>query len=113
MQKAGMILGIIGGIIGLFSAAGVMFFGGLGAAIETEGATGVIGLGWGAFFSSIVGIIGGALASSKTKAAAILCLIAGISGIIFVSAGYIVAGPLLIIAGILLLIASRASARTT
>lgn len=102
---AGMVLGIVGGIIGLFSAVFVLFIGGLGKAFEAESASLITGLGWMALFSSILGTVGAALAKYKAAISGILCLVAGVSGFIFVSMGYIVAGPLLIIAGILLLVA--------
>jgi hypothetical protein len=123
MKKAGMILAIAGGAIGLFSAIWVLFFGGyersLAANIGRE-----VTLGWQRllFLSvyvltpSILGIVGGFIANSRTAVAGALCLIGGVLGLPYFYtsllyanpfSGYIVASPLLIIAGILLLISSR------
>lgn len=123
MKKAGMVLGIAGGAIGLLSSIWVLFYGGyerfLAANIGRE-----VTVGWQQLLTlsvyvlapSIVGIAGGLLANSKTTAAVALCLIGGVLGLpyFFTSllytnlfSGYIVASPLLILAGILLLISSR------
>lgn len=51
MGKAGGIIGIIAGVFGIIAAVVTLFVGGIGAAFEAEGATTVVGLGWGAFYS--------------------------------------------------------------
>jgi len=101
MRVAGLVLGIIGGIIGLFASGAALFIGGLGSALNANGASTVVGLGWVALLLSILGILGGALALAHPRVAGILMLTAGVGGFISVSLVYVVAGPLPIIGGLL------------
>jgi len=111
MRIAAMILGIMGGLAGLAGAIFALLVGGLGAALEAEGAQTVIGLGWAAIPLSLLGIVGGALASAKPTAAGILMLVSGIGGFVAISMGYIIGGPLLILGGIFALIGRREQAK--
>jgi len=99
MKIAALILGILGGIAGLF---GAMFAMGLGAV-----GGGTAGNGIAALIFSILGIVGGSMAIAKPKAAGIMMLIATIGGFIAVFVGYIVAAPLLLVGGILSLVAAK------
>lgn len=110
MKIAALILGILGGIAGIVGSIIAMMIGGIGSALGGEGAKTVTSLGWVALLISIVAIVGGALAIAKPKIAGIIMLLMGIGGIIAVSIGYVVAGPLLIIGGILALVGSRKTA---
>lgn len=107
MKIAALILGILGGIAGIVGSIMAMMIGGIGSALNSEGSGTVTSLGWVALLFSIVAIVGGALALAKPKVAGIMMLLMGIGGIIAVSIGYVVAGPLLIIGGILALVGSR------
>lgn len=112
MRVGALVLGIIGGIIGLFAAVFALGVGGIGGAVGAEGASTVVGLGWSALLLSILGIVGGALAMAKPRFAALLMLVAGIGGFISVSLFYIIAGPLLLV-GALLAFLGRASGPQT
>lgn len=101
MRIAALILGLIGGIIGLFAAGIALGVGALGGATGVQGSDTVVGLGWAALALSVVGIVGGALALAKPRAAAVLLLLAGIGGLVAISLAYVVSGPLLIIAAVL------------
>ncbi|QQE78081.1 DUF4064 domain-containing protein [Alicyclobacillus sp. SO9] len=101
MKVASMVLGIVGSVFGIIAAIMAMIAGGIGGAFGASGASTVTGLGWGALAASVVGLIGSILVSGKPKAAAVLMLIGGIAGIIFVSYFYILPGILLIIPGIM------------
>jgi hypothetical protein len=101
MKIASLILGIIGGIIGLFAAGFALGIGAIGTATGAQGSDTVTGLGWAALALSVVGIVGGALALAKPRLAAVLMLIAGIGGFIAISLAYVVSGPLLIIGALL------------
>ena len=107
MKTASLILGIIGGIFGLIGATFALFIGGLGGALEAEGASQIVGLGWFGFLFAILGIVAGAIAIAKPKIAGILMLVAGIGGIISISAAFAPASILLMVAGILALVGSR------
>ena len=52
------VLGLIGGIFGILCAFIALFIGGLGSALDADGANTLIGLGWGSVLLSIVGICG-------------------------------------------------------
>lgn len=101
---AALVLGLIGGIFGIFAAIFAVFIGGLGAAFEADGAETVAGLGFLAIFVAILGIVGGALSKGRPGPAGILQLIAGIGGFILISGAWIISGPLLIVGGILALL---------
>lgn len=94
---ASMVLGITGGVIGIFAALIAMFIGGVGAAFAAEGGGTIIGLGFAAVFIAVLGIVGGAMARSKPKPAAIMQLLAGFGGFIAVSAAWLISGPLLLV----------------
>ncbi|MDI3328374.1 MAG: DUF4064 domain-containing protein [Alicyclobacillaceae bacterium] len=107
MQIAALVLGIIGGLAGIGGAVFALFVGGIGSAFGAEGSGTVVGLGLMAIVSSILGIVGGALAMSRPKAAGILMLVSAVAGAVFISFGYVVAFPCLLVGGILALVASR------
>lgn len=97
MRTASLVLGIIGGVFGIIAGFLAMFLGGVGLAIEGDGAGTVVGLGFAAIFIAIVAIVGGALAPRHPKAAAILQLFACVAGFIAISLFWIFSGILLLI----------------
>jgi hypothetical protein len=101
MRAGGLVLGLIGGVIGLIAAGLALAVGGLGGAMDVADSGLVVTLGWIALGSSIVGIIGGALATAKPRLAALLMFIAAVCGFIGISLFYVVAGPLLLIGALL------------
>jgi hypothetical protein len=105
MRVAAMVLGIIGGIIGLFAGGVALAIGGIGSVAGTQGAGTAIGGGWAAL--SVLGIVGAALALARPKVAGALMLVAAVGGFVSVFVAYIVAGPLLLIGGLLALLARR------
>lgn len=60
------VLGLIGGIFGILCAFIALFIGGVASAMEAEGASNVIGLGWAAVALSILGIVGSVMVKSKS-----------------------------------------------
>ena len=60
MQKAGGIIGLVAGIFGFIAAVVTLFVGGIGGALEAEGASTVIGLGWGGVVFSFLCVVFGA-----------------------------------------------------
>ena len=107
MKIAALILGILGGLLGMGGAIFAVFVGGVGGAFGAEDAGMVTGLGVAAVIISIVGLVGGALALAKPKAAGLIMIASAIGGLIAISAGYFIAGPLLLIAGILALLGNK------
>lgn len=83
MRKAGGIISLIAGIFGTFAAGATLIIGGLGSAFEAEGASTIVGLGWGGvIFSFLTIILGAVCIGSKSKIPGILLIISAIMGII-------------------------------
>lgn len=92
------VLGLIGGIFGIFGFI-AMFIGGVDAAFN--GHSSIIGLGVGAIVLSILGIVGSVVVKGKAKLGGAFMTIAAIGGTICISMFYILPGVLLIIAGLM------------
>ena len=83
MQKAGGIIALIAGIFGVIAALATLFFGGLGGALEAEGANTVIGLGWGGLGFAFLTIVFGAVAiGAKSKKPGIFLITCSVFGAI-------------------------------
>jgi hypothetical protein len=80
MSKVGGILGIIGGIFGIIAAIATLFMGGLGAALEADGAKQMIGFGWGGAPFSFGSIVFGAVAFAKPKGAGVGLIVTSLAG---------------------------------
>ncbi|PFC89764.1 hypothetical protein CN308_30175 [Bacillus cereus] len=91
----------MGGIFGILCAFIALFIGGLGSALEADGANTVIGLGWGAVALSVLGIVGSVMVRSKAKVGGIMMTIAAIGGFICISLIYLLPGVLLLIGGLM------------
>lgn len=101
MKIAAMVLGILGGLAGLGGAVFALFIGGLGSAFGAQGAGLVSNLGFFAIPLSILGVVGGAMASAKPALAGKLMIASAVGGFIAIFFAYMIAAILLIIAGIL------------
>lgn len=100
-RTAEFVLGLIGGIFGILCAFIALFIGGLGSALEADGANTVIGLGWGAVALSVLGIVGSVMVRSKAKVGGIMMTVAAIGGFICISLIYLLPGVLLLISGLM------------
>ena len=102
MRIAALILGILGGLAGLISAAIVLLFGGVGEMyfLETD-------LSCAAIPAAIIGLVGAAFSLAKPKAAGIMMIISAAAGVCFIYYGYLIAAVLLLIGGIFALIGQR------
>lgn len=107
MRLAALILGILGGIVGILGGGAATLIGGVGQVLEAEGASTVVGLGMAAIPTAILGIVGGAMAMARPKAAGIMMLISAGAGVIFVSAAYYIAAIMLVAGGILALVGQK------
>jgi len=67
MRSAALVLGIVGGIIGVFMCGGALARGGIGAVAGAQHASPVIGSGWAALGASVVGIVGAAFAMAQPR----------------------------------------------
>lgn len=100
-RTAEFVLGLIGGFFGILCAFIALFIGGLGSALEADGANTVIGLGWGAVGLSVLGIVGSVMVRSKAKVGGIMMTVAAIGGFICISLIYLLPGVLLLIGGLM------------
>ena len=84
MKKSGGIIDLIGGVFGTIAAIATLFIGGVGAALEADGGTTVVTMGWiGGLAAFLSIIIGGVAMASKGKVPGILLIICAVSGAIF------------------------------
>ncbi len=84
MKKSGGIIALIGGIFGTIAALFTLFIGGIGAAVEADGGTQVVAMGWVGGLAAFAAIILGAVAmNSETKTPGILLIICAILGAVF------------------------------
>lgn len=90
-------VGILGSIAGFIGAVIALLVGGLGGALDVEGAGTVTGLSFVAIGASIVGLVGAVLSMAKPRLAASMMLVSAIVGLIAVSAAYVLATVLLLI----------------
>jgi hypothetical protein len=80
MQKAGGIVALIAGVFGVVAAILTLLVGGVGSAFDANGASTVVGLGWGGIIFSFLCIVLGAIcigAKSKVPGIFLLCSAAG------------------------------------
>lgn len=83
MQKAGGVIALVAGIFGVFAATITLLIGGVGAGLEAEGASQVVGLGWGGVAFSFLTIVLGAVAlGAKGRLPGILLMVCAIAGAI-------------------------------
>ncbi|UOR13807.1 DUF4064 domain-containing protein [Halobacillus amylolyticus] len=102
MKRNGeFIVGLLGGIIGLFSTFFALFIGAVDAAINEAGTSVISGLGWAAFLFSTLAIVGSALVKSKTKAGTIMMIVAALGGLVSIALFYVIPAILLLTAGIM------------
>lgn len=113
MKTAAIILGIVGGIAGLVGTALSFLAGGLGEAFPFLATSSGMELRWAALAFSVMGILGGALASSKASTAGLVMVAAGLGGLMSVAMAYAVAAPLLIAAGVLASLCGESSGEST
>ena len=101
MRVAALIIGIIGSAAGFVAAVIALFIGGVGVALEAEGASKITSLAFGAIGASIVGLVGGALSIAKPRFAAVLMVLSAVVGAISISAFYALGAALLVIGALL------------
>jgi hypothetical protein len=97
MRTGAIVIGIIVGLAALVSAVLALMVGGLGAAVEAEGASQIIGLGWSALAFSLLGLIGAALWIAKPQLAALIMATAGVAIVFSISIVAVIARPLFLV----------------
>jgi hypothetical protein len=103
MRVAGLIVGIIGGAFGLVCAIIFFFIGGLskGLGADAEIAGNILIISLIAIIASIIGIIGGALATKKSRVAAVMMGLSLLIGFVTLSFFYIIPGVMLFVGAVL------------
>ena len=108
MKKAGGIISIIAGALGVVAAIITLFLGGVASAFEAEGSSTVVGLGWlGILFSFLVIIFGAISISAKSKVISILLIIFSVAGGILGGTIVLIFMVLAVVGGILALIGTK------
>jgi hypothetical protein len=97
MRTGAIVIGIIAGLAGLVSAVLALMVGGVGAAVEPEGASQLIGLGWSALGLSLLGLIGAALWIAKPQLAPLIMATAGLAIVLSISIFAVIARPLFVV----------------
>ena len=83
MRKAGGIVALVAGVFAVGAAFITLFVGGVGGALEAEGADTVIGLGWGGVVSAFLIIALGAVSiGAKGSVPGILLIVCALAGAI-------------------------------
>jgi uncharacterized protein YecT (DUF1311 family) len=103
MNKAGGIISIIAGIFGVIAAITTLFVGGMGSAFDANGASQVIGFGWGGILFSFLVIVFGAMAFGKPKFSGYAIIVSSLFGAFLGGTFVAVCMALSIIGGILAL----------
>jgi hypothetical protein len=111
MRTGAIVLGIVAGLAGLVSAVLALMVGGIGAAVEAEGASQVIGLGWSALGFSLLGLFGAAMSIAKPRLAALVMAVAGIAVAISISLFAVIATPLFLVGALLAFLGRRPKAQ--
>ncbi|MEH7439314.1 DUF4064 domain-containing protein [Neobacillus drentensis] len=96
-----LVLGLLGGIGGLFAGVFALFFRGLDVAFNGTGTSLLGNLGLSAIMFSVLGIVGSILVRKNGKLGGLFMTLAAIGGFISVFVFYIVPGILLLIPGIM------------
>ena len=110
MQKAGGVIGLVAGILGFIAAVVTLFFGGVAGAFNAEGASTVVGLGWGGVLFSFLCIVLGAVAmGAKGKVPGGLLALSAIAGAILGGTLVAVCMALALVGGILAMIGTKSA----
>ncbi len=108
MRKAGAIISIIAGIFAVIMALFTLVVGGMGKQFNADGASTVLGLGWGGvFFSFVVIVLGVVGIVSDKRLIGILLIICSLFGAILGGSLVAIFMFLSLIGGILSLIGTR------
>lgn len=98
MKVGALVLGILGGLWGVFDSIFALAIGEAGGTLNAPVA--IAGGDIGAIFLGLIGIIGASLSIDRPLIASIVMIIGGVASLILMSAGFIIAAPLLIIGSI-------------
>jgi hypothetical protein len=110
MQKAGGIIALIAGVLGVFAALLTLFVGGVGTAFQVNNAKLVVWLGWGGLLFSFLTIILGAVCiSARSRMPAAFLIFAALGGVALGGTAVAVFMALALVGGVLAVFAARPS----
>jgi hypothetical protein len=108
MKKAGGIVAMVAGIFGIMAAGVTLFVGGVGGAFQAEGATTVVGLGWGGvLFSFLVVVFGAVAMGAKGRIPGCLLIASALLGVVFGGTLVAIFMALALMGGILTVVQGR------
>jgi len=102
-----MVLGVVGGIFGIFAALFALSLGGIGGAFGMKDAGFIANLGMSAMAFCLLGFLGAGLAMPKPTAGGVILLLAAIGFMISVSWFAIVTTPMFLLAAMLAFMGRR------
>lgn len=83
MQKAGGIIALVAGVFGVLAALATLMIGGAGSALDADGASTVVGLGWGGvLFSFLVIVLGAVAMGAKSRKPGAMLIASSVLGMI-------------------------------
>ncbi len=113
LRKTGGIVSLIGSILAVFAAVGTLFIGGCGSALEAEGASTIIGLGWvGLILSFVLIVFSVMMISSPSTSKAIWIIVLSIAAAIFGGTFVAICMILSLVGGILAYVGSKQELQT-
>ncbi len=100
-RKTEFLLGLTGGIMGIFFSFFSLLIDNLSRALKVESINGIVELNWVAITLSVIGILGCFIVTSKAKIGGSLMITAAIGGFICISLFYLLPGSLLLVGGLM------------
>ncbi len=108
MKKAGGIVALIAGLFGTGAAVVTLLLGGIGGAVEAEGAETIIGLGWaGLGFAFLTIVLAAVALGSNRKAPGYLLIASAVGGAILGGTLVAICMGLAFVGGILVVVDQR------
>jgi len=108
MKKAGGIVALIAGVFGTGAALVTLLIGGIGSAAGGEGASTIVGLGWGGVLFSFAVIVLGAIAiSAKSRVPGIILIVCAVVGAVLGGTLVAIFMVLALVGGILAVVGTK------
>ncbi len=83
MEKAGGIIALIAGVLGIIAGFFTLFVGGLGSAFEAQGADGILNLAWAGLALSMLVVIGGGISLARPRPGGMTVVFTSVVGIVY------------------------------
>lgn len=108
MKKAGGIVALIAGVFGTGAALITLLLGGIGSAVGGEGASTIVGLGWGGVLFSFAVIVLGAVAiGAKNRIPGVLLIVCSLLGAVLGGTLVAIFMVLALVGGILAVVGTK------